>query len=409
MQRKTLKPQWMLSVLSIALLSACGGGSGTFSPNDPRNLPQNQNQTQNNTGTAPKVIDKTDPTIDKFLVAIDGQGQQNSPTVSSVDNNDNKIIDTADDVRFNQPGVVSEITTCSKKPGGCDPKDSNKGSDNNGGSGGGSGGSGGSDSNKNDPIVMRDVNNKWHYVVDYGTVDWNTVPPNDFPRDAGTNKITKKRENGVLRDYGGTIDRRFNDILLFAPVANGVANPNGYLSAYFRSPAAAGWSYQTFGYFFGSANNGFLDRSRDAFVGYQSIGRQTMPSEMPTTGSAEYNGISHGYYNGNQITALNKLHADFGKRNISYETTEASQLHTFEGTDHVIEDKPNFNLSGSASWAAKTSDFQGDIRTAEGLAGKWQGRFYGPNADEVGGIFGLQGTASDGSAVQYVGGFGAKR
>ena len=409
MQRKTPKPQWMLSVLSVALLAACGGGEqGTFSPNDPRNQTQNQNSSTKR----PKVVDKTDPTIDKFLVAIDGQGQQNSPTVSSVDNNDNRIIDTADDVRFNQPGVVSEITTCSKKPGGCDPQDSNKnsssGTGGTGGTGGGTGGTGGTDS-KNDPIVMRDVNNKWHYIVDYGTVDWNTVPANQFPRDAGTNKITKKRENGVLRAYGGTIDRRFNDILLFAPVANGVANPNDYLSAYFRNPSAAGWSYQTFGYFFGSANNGFLDRSRDAFVGYQSIGKQTMPSEMPTTGSADYNGITHGYYNGNQVTALNKLHADFGRRNISYATTGVSQLHTFEGADHVIEDKPNFNLSGSASWEQNTGDFKGDIRTAEGLAGKWQGRFYGPNADEVGGVFGLQGTATDGSTVQYVGGFGAKR
>ena len=405
MQRKTLKPQWMLSVLSVALLAACGGGSGTFSPTDQSHKGLIPDGTNNKGTNGPKVVDKTDPTINIFLVEIDGEGQQLSPSVSSVDNNDNKVIDPRDEVRFNQPGVVSEITTCSKKPGGCDPQDSNKG-----GGSGGSGGSGGTDNkDKNDPIVMRDINNRWNYVVDYGTVDWNTVPANYFPRDAGTNKITKKRENGVLRDYGGTIDRRFNDILLFAPVANGVANPNGYLSAYFRSPAAAGWSYQTFGYFFGGANNGFLDRSRDAFVGYQSIGRQTRTSEMPKSGSADYNGISHGYYNGNQVTALNKLHANFGKRSISYETTGVSQLHTFEGTDHVIEDKPAFNLSGSASWAANSSDFSGDIRTAEGLTGKWQGRFYGPNADEVGGVFGLQGTATDGSAVQYVGGFGAER
>ena len=42
MQRKTLKPQWMLSVLSVALLAACGGGEqGTFSPNYPRNQTHN--------------------------------------------------------------------------------------------------------------------------------------------------------------------------------------------------------------------------------------------------------------------------------------------------------------------------------------------------------------------------------
>ncbi len=59
MQRKTLKPQWMLSVLSVALLAACGGGEqGTFSPNDPRNQTQNQNSSTKR----PKVVDKNEPT-----------------------------------------------------------------------------------------------------------------------------------------------------------------------------------------------------------------------------------------------------------------------------------------------------------------------------------------------------------
>ena len=393
MQRKTFKPQWMLSVLSVALLAACGGGSGTFSPTDQSHKGLIPDGTNNNSGNAPKVVDKTDPTINKFLVEIKDVGQQNSPSVSSVDNNNNKVIDPADDIRFNQPGIVSEITTYKEIPDGSKPEGVTYG---------------------DDVIVMRDVNNLWNFTVDSGTVDLNTAfTPNHFPRDAGTNKITKKRENGVLRDYGGTIDRRFNRILLFAPIVNNgtanITNPNGYLSSFFRSPGAAGWSYQTFGSFFGNSNNRFLDASRDTFVGYQSIGKPTLPSEMPKSGSADYNGISHGYYNGNQVTALNKLHANFGKRSISYETTGVSQLHTFEGTDHVIEDKPAFNLSGSASWAANSSDFSGDIRTAEGLTGKWQGRFYGPNADEVGGVFGLQGTATDGSAVQYVGGVGAAR
>ena len=234
----------MLSVLSIALLSACGGGSGTFSPNDPRNLPQNQNQTQTDTGTAPKVVDKTDPTINKFLTEIKDVGQQNSPIVASVDNNDNKVIDPADAVRFNQPGVVSEITTYKEIPEKLRPEGVTYG---------------------DDVVVMRDVNNRWNFIVDSGTVDLNTIPTNSFPRDAGTNKITKKRENGVLNDYGGTIDRRFNRILLFSPIVNNgttnIVNPDGYLSAYFRSPGAAGWSYQTFGYFFGDANNRFLDRT----------------------------------------------------------------------------------------------------------------------------------------------------
>ena len=403
MQRKTLKPQWMLSVLSVALLAACGGGEqGTFSPNDPRNQTQNQNSSTKR----PKVVDKNDPTVREFLVNVAGIGQQLSPTVVSIDNNNNKRIDPADGIRFDQPGIVSEICPMSECKGYNPPN----GGNNNGGNNNGGNNNGGNndDKTKIDPVLMMDVNRVYHDVVDSSTVDWESVDRR-YPRDAGVTKITKKRINGQLHDYGGTIDRRFNQIYLYTHRAGNVANSNAWLSSYYRHPGTAGWSYQTFGYFFGEANGGFLDNARDVMVGYQSIGKPTLASEMPTAGSADYNGITHGYYNGNQVTALNKLHADFGRRNISYATTGVSQLHTFEGTDHVIEDKPAFNLSGSASWEQNTGDFKGDIRTAEGLTGKWQGRFYGPNADEVGGVFGLQGTATDGSAVQYVGGFGAER
>lgn len=398
MQRKTLKPQWMLSVLSVALLAACGGGEqGTFSPNDPRNQTQNQNSSTKR----PKVVDKNDPTVREFLVNVAGIGQQLSPTVVSIDNNNNKRIDPADGIRFDQPGIVSEICPMSE----CKDYPPPKGNPPNGGN---NNGGNNDDKTKIDPVLMMDVNRVYHDVVDSSTVDWESVDRR-YPRDAGVTKITKKRINGQLHDYGGTIDRRFNQIYLYTHRAGNVANSNAWLSSYYRHPGTAGWSYQTFGYFFGEANGGFLDNARDVMVGYQSIGKPTLASEMPTAGSADYNGITHGYYNGNQVTALNKLHADFGRRNISYATTGVSQLHTFEGTDHVIEDKPAFNLSGSASWEQNTGDFKGDIRTAEGLTGKWQGRFYGPNADEVGGVFGLQGTATDGSAVQYVGGFGAER
>lgn len=411
MQRKILKPQWMLSVLSVALLAACGGGEmGTFSPNDPRNGPDSQAKNRN---TGPKAVDRKEPTINKFLTSMQGEdaiGQQNSPTVTSIDNNDNKKIDPSDRISFNQPGLVSAIVGASKASelGYVDPDSKGNNNSNNNSKGNNSS----SPSSTFDRVLMQDVNNRWHEVRAQGTVDQKT--PNGFANyDAGVNKIHYKRINGQLTDYGGTIDRRFNGLLLFTTTTGDrKVNTNDYLSAFFRNPAAAGWSYQTFGYFFGNANNGFLDKTRDAFVGYQSIGRPTKGSEMPKSGSADYNGITHGYYNGNQVTALNKIHADFGKRKLNYETVGTAQLHTFEGerrTSHVIEDKPAYNLSGTATWGGNSGDFAGDIRTAEGLTGKMQGRFYGPAAEEIGGVFGLQGVATDGSAVQYVGGFGGQR
>ena len=204
MQRKILKPQWILSILSVAMLAACGGGGmGTFSPNDPRNKTKNSNQTDTKSGVQVNRVSQNEPTVEKFLTNVDGIGQQNSPIVASVDNNDNKKIDTADRVSFNQPGLVSEIF-----------------------------GTGSNNSGTNaSPRTMRDINNISHEIVFHGTVDLNEVARQatgkaGFPHDAGTIKINKKRVNGGLEDYGGTIDRRFNEIMLFTRNQGGQGTRN---------------------------------------------------------------------------------------------------------------------------------------------------------------------------------------
>ena len=253
-------------------------------------------------------------------------------------------------------------------------------------------------------MMMLDVNSIYHNMLVSGTIDGNA----NIPKDAGISKITRKRVNGELQDYGGSIGREFNEVILFANPTL-VRNKQQYLSSYFRSPAAAGLSYQTFGNFFGGANGDYLKNRRDVILGYQSIGRPTKISEMPTRDGADYTGITHAYYNSAQVTAHNKIHADFGARNLSYETTDTSVLHQFGAFGHVIEDRPDLNLSGSAAWDDKTADFTGKMKAANGLEGEMKGRFYGPAAEEVGGVYGLHGQDTNGEAVHYIGGFGGRR
>lgn len=397
MQRKMMKPQWMLSMLSIALLSACGSDTivgedhhiGFLTPPASKDGKEDEKK-----GTAPKQIDRTDPAINRFLAeGQDGIGQQLSPTVVSVDNNSNGKIDNTDRLAFDQPGIVSEICAKSKCLG--LESDNDNGNNNNNGN---------KTDSKDDPVMMLDINKVYHLMLTSGTIDGNS----EIPKDAGISKITRKRVNGELQDYGGSIGREFNRVILFAnPVI--VQNKQQYLSSYFRSPAAAGWSYQTFGTFFGGANGGYLKNRRDVLLGYQSIGRPTKASEMPTRDGADYTGITHAYYNSAQVTAHNKIHADFGARTLSYETTDTSVLHTFGAFGHVIEDRPDLNLNGAASWAEGTADFNGTMKAANGLSGEMKGRFYGPAAEEIGGVYGLSGQDSKGEAVHYVGGFGARR
>ena len=397
MQRKMMKPQWMLSMLSIALLSACGSDTivgedhhiGFLTPPASKDGKEDEKK-----GTAPKQIDRTDPAINRFLAeGQDGIGQQLSPTVVSVDNNSNGKIDNTDRLAFDQPGIVSEICAKSKCLG--LESDNDNGNNNNNDK---------KTDSKDDPVMMLDINKVYHLMLTSGTIDGNS----EIPKDAGISKITRKRVNGELQDYGGSIGREFNRVILFAnPVI--VQNKQQYLSSYFRSPAAAGWSYQTFGTFFGGANGGYLKNRRDVLLGYQSIGRPTKASEMPTRDGADYTGITHAYYNSAQVTAHNKIHADFGARTLSYETTDTSVLHTFGAFGHVIEDRPDLNLNGAASWAEGTADFNGTMKAANGLSGEMKGRFYGPAAEEIGGVYGLSGQDSKGEAVHYVGGFGARR
>ena len=397
MQRKMMKPQWMLSMLSIALLSACGSDTivgedhhiGFLTPPASQDGKEDEKK-----GTPPKQIDRTDPAINRFLTeGQDGIGQQLSPTVVSVDNNGNGKIDNTDRIAYDQPGIVSEICAKSKCKGIVEEKNNNNNNNNNN-----------STDDKTDPMMMLDVNSIYHNMLVSGTIDGNA----NIPKDAGISKITRKRVNGELQDYGGSIGREFNEVILFANPTL-VRNKQQYLSSYFRSPAAAGWSYQTFGNFFGGANGDYLKNRRDVILGYQSIGRPTKISEMPTADGADYTGITHAYYNSAQVTAHNKIHADFGARNLSYETTDTSVLHQFGAFGHVIEDRPDLNLSGSAAWDDKTADFTGKMKAANGLEGEMKGRFYGPAAEEIGGVYGLHGQDTNGEAVHYIGGFGGRR
>ncbi|MFC2752279.1 MAG: hypothetical protein ACFN9G_02905, partial [Cardiobacterium sp.] len=135
-----MKPQWMLSILSVALLSACGSDTivgedhhiGFLTP--PKGSDAEEQQKK---GTPPKQIDKTDPAINRFLTeGQDGIGQQLSPTVVSVDNNGNGKIDNTDRIDFDQPGIVSEICARSK----CKGLESENNQSNNSSGGSGSGG-----------------------------------------------------------------------------------------------------------------------------------------------------------------------------------------------------------------------------------------------------------------------------
>lgn len=472
MKRTSRKTHIALSALTVALLTACGGsGKTNFLSDQANNSNFGGGTFTNASGLAP--INAAPSTVKKFLVDMKDEGQQTKNIVVSVDDDGNGRMSYGDAVRFNQPGVISEVCqacdgleeqqkfytdivakrqeandkaqqalTAAKEAldkARQDPAttptlletlqneynlaviraaQTNNDLDR-------AKAFAELNSPKNDVIYMRDLNNRIHTIVYGNSIDHNKANLSTFlSHDVGVRKIDAERkiENGVakLYNYGGSIGRQYNGIITFATPENAL-NDTGYVDAYLRDPSAAGLSYTTFGAF----SSGFLRNTRDVNVGYQSVGKRV--TDLPTGGNAKYTGIAHAYisdlaaerYSGesqNQVTMDVVVDADFGKRSLGFNTSN-TYIHTYEGVNdqHVVQARPDLNLSGSAGWNAGSGDFKGSVSNAAGnLSGSLEGSFYGPAAAEVGGVFGLTGQdALDPNSIKhrvhYVGGFGAKR
>lgn len=135
------------------------------------------------------------------------------------------------------------------------------------------------------------------------------------------------------------------------------------------------------------------------------VGQPTPPASIPTTGSATYTGESSGFgvrSNGSIIDfeASFSATANFVARTVSVGTTGTRDT---TGTTAIAA--PQHNYSGTLSYAAGSNLFTGPIATAaSGITGTATGRFFGPAAQEMGGVF--EGAGTD---VRVMGSFAGKR
>ncbi|WP_312267478.1 transferrin-binding protein-like solute binding protein [Neisseria sp.] len=169
-----------------------------------------------------------------------------------------------------------------------------------------------------------------------------------------------------------------------------------------HDPAAAGWTYQTFAH--------YVDPKNGVTHGYQSIGDET--TDMPTSGTATYKGITTAYLtnNGNndrQLTANVTAVADFAKRALRF-STDNSQIHALDvNGKRVSTAAAGYDLRANATWAEGGNSFKGDAATVDkNMGGSLNGKFFGGAAAEIGGTYGLK--SADGN-TQLIGGYGAKR
>jgi hypothetical protein len=194
-----------------------------------------------------------------------------------------------------------------------------------------------------------------------------------------------------IQDTDTGVDFSFADAANFIELGEGVrvlyaGNETGTKSMVFIDLSFLDFEYQTFGIWDQetSANAGHL--------GLLSIGVTTPESSIPTSGTATYNGAALGYKsstNGEMSVIASELDAiaDFSNRSLSLQTFNTTIMSLYGELDSIDD-----NISGTLSYASGSGTFSGNVSTDSGYTGLATGKFYGPNANEIGGVMSVKGS-----------------
>jgi hypothetical protein len=192
-----------------------------------------------------------------------------------------------------------------------------------------------------------------------------------------------------------------------AGIVTGMIKADESAVALSAEPQVLGWNYQTFGIWITGDTSGF--------AGAVSVGSPTAVTGIPATGSGTFSGSAAGFYispsNVNYFTAADmSAVTNFSTRSVTFNTNNtalSTNLTNFQ-TPAFYAIGGNLNVSGALSYAAGTNSISGAV-AATGvniMSGTANAKFYGPNAQEIGGTYAL---SRSGTTERLFGGFGGKR
>jgi hypothetical protein len=167
------------------------------------------------------------------------------------------------------------------------------------------------------------------------------------------------------------------------------------------NPHALGWNYQSFGVWDGPNTDW---RSFAA----SSYGAVTPGAAVPSTGSATFTGKLGGMYvspagQGSFAAAEVAVAADFSRRSLAFSSSGTTLIQDLSRARAA----PGLDLSGTLTYAPGSGSFSGTLTNAGGtMSGSSQGRFYGPAAQELGGVLSVR---SASTVETFTGAYGAKR
>ena len=167
---------------------------------------------------------------------------------------------------------------------------------------------------------------------------------------------------------------------------------------------AHSWNYQTYGVWFN------LPSPTTFQAGAISVGAATAGNAVPNTGSATFTGFTSGFYV-NEMAVPHFLSANvsatvtWGSQSIAFSTntTTIGNLNT-----GMVTADSQLDLTGTLTYAPGSNQFTSSTPLTAPrnlLTGSATGRFYGPAAQEMGGVYNLSGNG--GSTL--IGAFGARR
>lgn len=167
------------------------------------------------------------------------------------------------------------------------------------------------------------------------------------------------------------------------------------------NPLDLGWDYQSFGVWRTSNAAG-------NWINAISVAEKGAVSAAPLSGAATFTGKLGGLYispAGQGLMAASDLsvNANFSARSLSFASTNT--ITTIRQASPTAA--PHLNLNGTLTYSPGTSAFTGTLTSAGGtMSGTSNGQFYGPIAQELGGVFSIK---SPSTVETFTGAYGAKR
>jgi hypothetical protein len=125
------------------------------------------------------------------------------------------------------------------------------------------------------------------------------------------------------------------------------------------------------------------DAMIDTVEGFFVVGKPTDPANIPTIGTATYAGETFGQALDGATYGTFNATADFQNRQIAVSST-GTVLDTGSATVAASQ----YDFGGTLTYAAGVNQFGGAISNPDsGMRGTATGMFYGPAAEEIGGVF----------------------